>query len=81
MKVKITRKKDGRSMKGIKSVTVTKRGSFFPHMDVEIMFGEGASINYTSKRHSVGWWNVDPNSNPGMGMDYCEKIEIFEEDS
>lgn len=78
MKVKVTRKRDSQWFDGVKSLSVTKKGLLFSHVYVNIKFGEGASTHYTSKEHDR-YWEINHKENPGMGMDYCEKVEIFED--
>lgn len=77
MEVKITRKGDSQWFKGVKSLTVMKRG-LIPQVYANMEFREGASTEYTSKKHNISW-RIDPNEHPGMGMAGCETIEVSEE--
>ena len=78
MKVKVTRKQDSQTFTGVKSLVMTRKGHFFARVSADIEFGEGASTRYIGKEHDVSW-EINHDENPGMGMDFCEKIEIFEE--
>ena len=76
MKVKVTRKRDSQNFTGVMSLTMTKKGRFFPHVYVDIKFGIGASTHYISKNQDIGW-EIDPDQTPSIGMDFCKKIEIY----
>ncbi len=78
MKVKVTTKNDSQSFKGVTSLIVKKKGSIFSHVYVDMKFGEGASTHYIGNKHDVAW-EINHKENPGMGMDYCQEIEISEE--
>ena len=78
MRVRVTRKRDMQSFRGVTSLIITKKGRLFSHVHVDVIFGEGATTHYRGKDHDLTW-TINHKSNPGMGMDYCEKIEISEE--
>lgn len=82
MKVAIVRKRfnDTQVFTGVTRAIINKNGRFFPSMDIEVKFGEGATSHYNSRKHAASW-KINHKSNPGMESMGCDIIEIFEDHS